>query len=138
MVHGNAADGGLRFTTDVVAAVPHGRLQSIGVGTPPDEDGSGDLQYVWAAVLSIGEHMTDDKVMVDRVEADIERVPHGLPLRILLPRETRTASLTSHEPSQLPPALRLSLSPGCQDAGLQWPRYGHRPAGADCGRGGER
>jgi hypothetical protein len=106
--------------------------------------GSADLQYVWVAVLSIGEHMTDDKVIVDRstvpvgtadrvravvlevlaerVDADIERVPHGLPLRILFPREKRTAWLTSHEPSQPPPALRLSLSPGCQDAGLQRPR----------------
>jgi UDPglucose 6-dehydrogenase len=32
----------------------HGTLQFIGVGTPPDEDGSADLQYVLAAARSIG------------------------------------------------------------------------------------
>jgi UDP-N-acetyl-D-mannosaminuronate dehydrogenase len=54
------------FTTEIVVAVPHGALQFRGVGTPPDEDGSADLQYVWAAARSIGEHMTDDEVVVDR------------------------------------------------------------------------
>ena len=45
----NAAAGRLQFTTDVAAAVGHGTMQFIGVGTPPDEDGSADLQYVLAA-----------------------------------------------------------------------------------------
>ena len=66
MVKRNAADGRLQFTTDVVAAVHHGTLQFIGVGTPPDEDGSADLQYVLAAARSIGQHMTDYKVIVDK------------------------------------------------------------------------
>ena len=66
MVKRNAADGRLQFTTDVAAAVHHGTLQFIGVGTPPDEDGSADLQYVLAAARSIGEHMTDYKVIVDK------------------------------------------------------------------------
>jgi UDPglucose 6-dehydrogenase len=48
-VQRNAAAGRLQFTTDVAAAVGHGTLQFIGVGTPPDEDGSADLQYVLAA-----------------------------------------------------------------------------------------
>ena len=34
----------LQFTRDLVAAVNHGTLQLIGVGTPPEEDGSADLQ----------------------------------------------------------------------------------------------
>ena len=66
MVSRNAAAGRLQFTTDVVAAVHHGTLQFIGVGTPPDEDGSADLQYVLAAAHSIGRHMTDYKVIVDK------------------------------------------------------------------------
>jgi UDPglucose 6-dehydrogenase len=41
-------------------------MQFIGVGTPPDEDGSADLQYVLAAARSIGRHMTDYKVIVDK------------------------------------------------------------------------
>ncbi len=66
MVHRNAAAGRLQFTTDITAAVGHGTIQFIGVGTPPDEDGSADLQYVLAAAASIGRHMTDYKVIVDK------------------------------------------------------------------------
>ncbi|MDP3225855.1 MAG: UDP-glucose/GDP-mannose dehydrogenase family protein [Rubrivivax sp.] len=66
MVHRNVTAGRLQFTTDVAAAVGHGTMQFIGVGTPPDEDGSADLQYVLAAATSIGKHMTDYKVIVDK------------------------------------------------------------------------
>ncbi|MDE2276403.1 MAG: UDP-glucose/GDP-mannose dehydrogenase family protein [Burkholderiales bacterium] len=66
IVHRNAAAGRLQFTTDVAAAVAHGTIQFIGVGTPPDEDGSADLQYVVAAATNIGRHMTDYKVIVDK------------------------------------------------------------------------
>ena len=62
----NAAAGRLQFTTDVARAVAHGTLQFIGVGTPPDEDGSADLQYVLAAARNIGRHMTDYKVVIDK------------------------------------------------------------------------
>jgi len=62
----NVAAGRLQFTTDVAAAVAHGTLQFIGVGTPPDEDGSADLQYVLAAATHIGRLMTDYKVIVDK------------------------------------------------------------------------
>jgi UDPglucose 6-dehydrogenase len=66
MVRRNAAASRLQFTTDAAAAVAHGTLQFIGVGTPPDEDGSADLQYVLAAAANIGRHMTDYKVVVDK------------------------------------------------------------------------
>ncbi|MBX3600254.1 MAG: UDP-glucose/GDP-mannose dehydrogenase family protein [Rubrivivax sp.] len=66
LVRRNVAAGRLQFTTDVAAAVAHGTLQFIGVGTPPDEDGSADLQYVLAAATNIGRHMTDYKVIVDK------------------------------------------------------------------------
>jgi UDPglucose 6-dehydrogenase len=66
MVARNKAAGRLRFTTDVEEAVAHGVLQFIAVGTPPDEDGSADLQYVVAAARSIGRHMTGHKVIVDK------------------------------------------------------------------------
>jgi UDPglucose 6-dehydrogenase len=66
IVRRNAAAGRLQFTTDVAAAVAHGTIQFIGVGTPPDEDGSADLQYVLAAATNIGRHMTDYKVIVDK------------------------------------------------------------------------
>ena len=66
LVKRNKDAGRLQFTTDVAAAVAHGTIQFIGVGTPPDEDGSADLQYVLAAARSIGQHMTDYKVVVDK------------------------------------------------------------------------
>jgi UDPglucose 6-dehydrogenase len=66
IVRHNADAGRLQFTTDVAAAVGHGTLQFIGVGTPPEEDGSADLQHVLAAATNIGRHMTDYKVIVDK------------------------------------------------------------------------
>ena len=66
MLTRNRAAGRLQFTTDVVAAVNHGTLQFIGVGTPPNEDGSADLQYVLEAARSVGRSMTDYKVIIDK------------------------------------------------------------------------
>jgi UDPglucose 6-dehydrogenase len=66
MVRRNVAAGRLHFTTDVSRAVHHGTIQFIAVGTPPDEDGSADMQYVLAAARNIGRLMTDYKVVVDK------------------------------------------------------------------------
>jgi UDPglucose 6-dehydrogenase len=66
MVRRNVAALRLRFTTDVAAAVGHGTLQFIAVGTPPDEDGSADLRHVLVAARSIARHMSDYKVIVDK------------------------------------------------------------------------
>lgn len=66
LVRRNVAAGRLHFTTDVEKAVHHGTIQFIAVGTPPDEDGSADLQYVVAAARNIGRYMTDYKVVVDK------------------------------------------------------------------------
>ncbi len=65
-VHRNAASGRLRFSTDACAAALHGKVQFIAVGTPPDEDGSADLQYVLAAARQIGRHMDGYRVVVDK------------------------------------------------------------------------
>ena len=66
MVERNAKEGRLRFTTDAKEAVDHGLFQFIAVGTPPDEDGSADLQYVLAVAESIAEHMTEYRVVIDK------------------------------------------------------------------------
>ncbi len=66
IVHHNAASGRLNFTTDVAAGVAHGLFQFIAVGTPPDEDGSADLQYVLAVARSIGEHMGEYRIIVNK------------------------------------------------------------------------
>jgi UDPglucose 6-dehydrogenase len=66
MVRRNAKAGRLQFTTDATEAVAHGLFQFIAVGTPPDEDGSADLQYVLAVASSIAEHMDDYRIIVDK------------------------------------------------------------------------
>jgi len=66
MVKRNVDAGRLSFTTDIEASVAFGQIQFIAVGTPPDEDGSADLQYVVAAARNIGRHMTDHKLVVDK------------------------------------------------------------------------
>jgi UDPglucose 6-dehydrogenase len=66
MVQRNQAAGRLRFTTDIAESAAHGAIQFIAVGTPPDEDGSADLQYVVAAARAIGQHMNEYKVIVDK------------------------------------------------------------------------
>ncbi len=66
MVKRNVAAGRLHFTTDIEESVRFGQIQFIAVGTPPDEDGSADLQYVVAAARNIGRNMTDYKLVVDK------------------------------------------------------------------------
>jgi UDPglucose 6-dehydrogenase len=66
MVQRNRSAGRIAFTTDVEQGVAHGMVQFIAVGTPPDEDGSADLQYVTAAARNIGRHMTGFRVVVDK------------------------------------------------------------------------
>lgn len=66
LVARNRAAGRIVFSTDVAASVAHGDLQFIAVGTPPDEDGSADLQYVLAAARNVGKHMNGFKVIVDK------------------------------------------------------------------------
>jgi UDPglucose 6-dehydrogenase len=66
LIKKNMAAGRLAFTTDIARSVAHGQIQFIAVGTPPDEDGSADLQYVLAAARDIAKHMDEFKVIVDK------------------------------------------------------------------------
>ena len=62
----NRESGRLRFTTDAAEAVAHGELQFVAVGTPPAADGSADLKYVLEVARTIGRHMTDHRVAVNK------------------------------------------------------------------------
>ena len=66
MVRRNLDAGRLSFSTDIEHAVQHGEVQFIAVGTPPDEDGSADMQYVLAVARSIGKFMNDYKLVVNK------------------------------------------------------------------------
>ena len=66
MVRRNVAVGRLQFSANIERAVGFGAIQFIAVGTPPDEDGSADMQYVIAAARNIGKYMTDEKLVVNK------------------------------------------------------------------------
>jgi UDPglucose 6-dehydrogenase len=66
IVAANRAAGRLLFTTDTVHGVNSGDILFVAVGTPPDENGSADLQYVLAVARSIGRSMTGFKVIADK------------------------------------------------------------------------
>ncbi len=84
--------GRLDYTTDAAAGVKHGLVQLIAVGTPPDEDGSADLRHVLTVARTIGELMTDYRIIVnkstvpvgtaDLVQAEVQRVldKRGVPV----------------------------------------------------------
>ncbi len=83
VVKRNFDAGRLSFTTNAKEGVEHGQFQVIAVGTPPDEDGSADLRYVLAVARTIGQHMTEYKVIItkstvpvgtaDKVRAEVAR-----------------------------------------------------------------
>ena len=85
IVHENVNSGRLRFTTDAAEAVAHGTLQFIAVGTPPDEDGSADMQYVLKVAETIGAHMDDYRLVITK-----STVPVGTSDRV---RETIAKTL---------------------------------------------
>jgi UDPglucose 6-dehydrogenase len=66
MVLANCKSGRLNFTTDISEAVAFGTFQFIAVGTPPDEDGSADLQHVLAVARSIGENLEGYRVIINK------------------------------------------------------------------------
>jgi len=85
IVRRNHAEGRLDFTTDAAAAVAHGELIFIAVGTPPDEDGSADLSHVLTVARSVGRHLDRYAVVVNK-----STVPVGTADRV---RETVAAEL---------------------------------------------
>jgi UDPglucose 6-dehydrogenase len=66
LIERNLAAGRLSFTTDVAAAVRASHVIFIAVGTPPDEDGSADLQHVLAVAKTIGQSMEDEKIVITK------------------------------------------------------------------------
>jgi len=66
MVQGNVEQERLSFTTDIKDAVEKTDICFIAVGTPPDEDGSADLQYVLAVARDIGTYMNEYKVIINK------------------------------------------------------------------------
>ncbi|WP_146909320.1 UDP-glucose dehydrogenase family protein [Arenimonas daejeonensis] len=87
LVRANHGAGRLAFTTDAIGAIAHGEILFIAVGTPPDEDGSADLQYVLAVARTIGKHLSRPVVVVNK-----STVPVGTADRV---REAIAAELSA-------------------------------------------
>jgi UDPglucose 6-dehydrogenase len=87
MVQHNAGEGRLAFTADAAAGVEHGLFQFIAVGTPPDEDGSADLQHVIAVARQIGQNLREYRVVINK-----STVPVGTADRV---REAIRGELTT-------------------------------------------
>lgn len=83
----NVADDRLHFTTSYEEAIPGADAVFIAVGTPPDEDGSADLQYVLAAAEMIANNMDGYTVIVDK-----STVPVGTARKV----KERAGQHTSH------------------------------------------
>lgn len=66
IVERNHSAGRLIFTTDLAVGVAHADVIFIAVGTPPDEDGSADLQYVLSVAETVAELMEEFKVIVNK------------------------------------------------------------------------
>ena len=66
LVERNQRQGRLTFTTDVAGAVERSDIIFIAVGTPPDEDGSADLQHVLAVARTIGQHLNRSKIVITK------------------------------------------------------------------------
>jgi UDPglucose 6-dehydrogenase len=66
MVAENVGDGRLKFTTNAAQALESAQIVFIAVGTPPDEDGSADLQYVLKVARTVGDHIQGDVIVANK------------------------------------------------------------------------
>ena len=85
LIESNLEAGRLSFTTEVPEAVRASEIVFIAVGTPPDEDGSADLQHVLAVARTIGESMNGEKIVITK-----STVPVGTAKRVRDEIESRT------------------------------------------------
>ncbi|HID39521.1 MAG TPA: UDP-glucose/GDP-mannose dehydrogenase family protein [Calditrichaeota bacterium] len=66
IVKRNVEQDRLFFTTDIKSTIEKSQILFIAVGTPPQEDGSADLQHVLAVARDIGKYMNEFKVIVNK------------------------------------------------------------------------
>lgn len=89
----------LDFTTDAQAAVEHGELIFIAVGTPPDEDGSADLKYVLQVADTIATHMQSKKIVINKSTVPVgtaDKVKAAIRSRLVTRKETIDFSVVSN------------------------------------------
>jgi len=62
----NIENGRLHFSTNLKSVLDEVEVVFSAVGTPPDEDGSADLQYVLEVARTIGENMSNYKLIITK------------------------------------------------------------------------
>lgn len=66
LVRRNVDEGRLHFTTDLTSCLDKVAVVFSAVGTPPDEDGSADLQYVLEVARTFGRHIKKYTILVTK------------------------------------------------------------------------
>ena len=66
LVRENVKEERLFFSSSLTEAMKDSNVYLIAVGTPPDEDGSADLQHVLAVASEIGRNLNDYAIIVDK------------------------------------------------------------------------
>ncbi len=66
IVEKNVKAGRLNFSTSLKDCLNDAQVVFSAVGTPPDEDGSADLQYVLEVARTVGQHMKSYKLIVTK------------------------------------------------------------------------
>ena len=66
LIHKNEKAGRLRFTNDLQGAIERSLVIFIAVGTPPKEDGSPDLSFIFEVANTIAGHMNGYKVVITK------------------------------------------------------------------------
>ena len=66
LVHRNARDGRLKFTTDLARGIADAEIVFLAVGTPQGDDGGADLRGIWAVGEEVARAMTDYKIVVTK------------------------------------------------------------------------
>lgn len=84
----NIKKGRLKFTTDLIPVLDEIEVVFSAVGTPPDEDGSADLQYVLDVAKTVGQNMSDYVLIITKSTVPVgtaklvkEAIQHELDLR---------------------------------------------------------
>ncbi|GAB4318019.1 MAG: UDP-glucose/GDP-mannose dehydrogenase family protein [Methanobacteriaceae archaeon] len=72
----NVKMGSLNFTTNLEEALNNSEICFIAVGTPMDEDGRADLQYVMDAAKKIGKIMRHDLIVVNKSTVPVGTADH--------------------------------------------------------------
>ncbi len=77
MVLRNHREGRLNFSTDLTSVLDKVDIVFSAVGTPPDEDGSADLQYVLAVAKQFGQNIKKYTILVTKSTGPSWNSPKG-------------------------------------------------------------